>query len=78
MTGNQPRRFVVTYRDEHALDNVQEMLKSEFMGLGRVYCGEDPKVVFLHPFPHVADAVLRETLDELQSVGALTYAEEVR
>lgn len=78
MTGNHTRRIVVTYRDEHALANVQQMLDSEFMGLGKVYCGEDPRVLFLHPFPHIDDAVVRETLNELQSVGALTYAEEVR
>jgi hypothetical protein len=52
------------------------MLNSEFMGMGKVHGGKDPKVLFLYPFSHVTDAVLKETLDELQSVGALTYLEE--
>lgn len=78
MGESRRRRFVVTYVDQRALKNVEGMLDSEFMGLGKVHCGKDPTVLFLYPFPHITDAMVKETLDELQSVGALTYVEEVR
>ncbi len=78
MADNRSRRFVLTYQGEHALDSVRDMLNSEFMGMGKVHCGKDPRVLFLYPFPHITDADMKVTLDELQSVGALTYVEEVR
>jgi hypothetical protein len=76
MTAMAPRRFIVTFQDQHALENVQRMLRSNFVGLGKTLCGTDPRVVFLYPFPQISDAVIKETLDELQSVGALTYVED--
>jgi hypothetical protein len=78
MTAAAPRRFIVTFCDQHALENVQRMLTSNFIGLGKVYGGADPNVLFLYPFPQISDADIKETLDELQGVGALTYVEDRR
>jgi hypothetical protein len=78
MVTEHRRRFVITFQDQHARDNVDGMLESNFIGLGETYRGKDSKVLYLHPFPHITDAVLKETLDELKAVGALTYTEELR
>jgi hypothetical protein len=78
MTATARRRFIVTFHDQHALENVQRMLTSNFIGLGKAYSANDPNVVFLYPFPQISDADIKETLDELQSVGALTYDEDDR
>lgn len=53
------------------------MLETDFMGMGKTYCGKDPRVIFLHPFPHVSNEVVKETLDELQAGGELTYIEDL-
>jgi hypothetical protein len=71
----KPRKFIVTFRDQEDADG---MLRSDFIGLGKAHSGKDLKVVVLHPFPHVSDADLKETLEELRSVGALTYVEDRR
>ena len=78
MTKKSRRRFVVTFRDQYALKNVEMLLKTDFIGLGKTYGGKDPRVLFLYPFPHITEVVLKQTLDELQAVGALTYVEEAR
>jgi len=78
MNEKHRRRFVVTFRDQYALRNVDGLLNTDFIGLGKTYCGRDPKVLFLYPFPHISDVVLKQTLDELAAVGALTYVEETR
>jgi hypothetical protein len=66
-------RYTVTFTDEHAAKNMEGMLESNFIGLGQTYRVNE-RVLILRPFPGVADA--RETLEELRSVGALTFVEE--
>jgi len=78
MQETERRRFVITFQDQYPLDMVDGMLRTDFMGLGKAFGGKEPRVVFLYPFAHVSEVVIKETLDELQAVGELTYIEEHR
>jgi len=76
MAAPASRRFTITFCGQDALEHVQRMLNSDFVGLGKTYGGTDPRVVFLYPFPQISETLIKETLDELQSVGAITYVED--
>jgi hypothetical protein len=78
MSSKKLRRFVVTFQEEFPMELIQGMLESNFMGLGKTFSGKDPRILFLYPFPDVANTVLKSTLDELQTGGDLTYVEEHR
>jgi len=68
-------RFTVTFIAQRAEEDVAGMLRSDFIGLGKVYQASDPRVLVLRPFSNMYD-VARETLEELREVGALTFVEE--
>jgi len=74
----KPRRLIVTFKEQYPSELVDGMLESNFMGLGKTYSGKDPRTLFLYPFPEVSERVLRETLDEMQAAGELTYIEDDR
>jgi len=71
----RPVRFTVTFIAQRAEEDVAGMLRSDFIGLGKVYQASDPRVLVLRPFSNMYD-VARETLEELREVGALTFVEE--
>jgi hypothetical protein len=71
----RPVRFTVTFNDRYADRNVDGMLRTNFIGLGEVYQGQDARVVVLRPFPKMYDAT-KSTLEELREVGALSFVEE--
>jgi hypothetical protein len=71
----RPVRFTVTFCDQHALDNVERMLNSDFIGLGKTYGLGNPRALVLRPFQDMYETA-RVTLEELRDHGALTFVEE--
>ena len=71
----RPVRYTVTFTGEHALKDVETMLTSNFIGLGKTYRVSE-RVLILRPFPDVSLSDARETLEELRGVGALTFVED--
>jgi hypothetical protein len=77
VTNIRPVWFTVTFCDEHALENVDGMLTTDFMGIGKTYRLDNPHTVSLRPFPELYEVAIA-TLEEMREFGILTFVEKFR
>ena len=77
ITNVRPVRFTITFSDDFPLERVDGMLESDFMGIGKTYRANHPRVVILKPFRDAYEVALA-TLNELKEHGALTFVQHFR
>jgi hypothetical protein len=68
-------RIKVTFKEHFAVELVEMMCETEFVGLSPTRRGKDPRVVYLQPsVEQYGD--LKAQLAELEREGALSFVEE--
>jgi hypothetical protein len=73
----RPVWFTVTFADSFPADLLDGMFNTNFVGLGEIYRQDNPRILVLKPFRNSYGVAL-ETLEELQSHGALTFVQHFR